>query len=181
MTEWIISSNPKVFRTDDALRDLGKIEWHQTNNIKNLQIGDIVYIYISSPIREIHWKCKVNDVNRMYSLIDDTKYYQYDVSGQVFHGPFAEIEVVAEYTMPELLSYENLKKNGLNNKLMGPCKVKSALASYIADVDKLENDPVRKGAYLNTISSGKLKKLAIKHSGKNRQIKNTIKTAIYYR
>ena len=56
MTEWILPTNPKNFRTDDAMRALGALEWFQSRSIKNIQIGDVVYLYVSTPVQEIHWK-----------------------------------------------------------------------------------------------------------------------------
>ena len=45
MTEWILPTNPNTFRTDDAFRALGKLEWHQSKNIKIFQEGIVIYIY----------------------------------------------------------------------------------------------------------------------------------------
>ncbi len=136
MTEWIFPSNPKQYKVDEAFKELGKLEWHQTKNTKNLMVGDIVYIYLSSPIKEIHWKCKVNDVNRMTPYTDDRKYDLRDESEQEFQGPFAELEVIKEYDKPELLSFSILRQNGLTNCLMGPCRINEDLSNYIASIDE---------------------------------------------
>ena len=77
MTEWILPTSPKQFRTDDALRTLPALEWHQSRSIKNIQIGDVVYLYVSTPVQEIHWKCLVTDTGRMIPKIKgDLPFFQ---------------------------------------------------------------------------------------------------------
>lgn len=50
MAEWIISGNPKKYDVIGAFRDLGTIDWGQS---ANMEVGDIVYIYVSGDIRQI--------------------------------------------------------------------------------------------------------------------------------
>ena len=166
MTEWIQPSNPSQFRTDNALRDMGAIEWHQTRSLKNLQIGDIVYVYISSPVREIHWKLQVTDVNRMNSLIDDSAYYNYDISGVSFYGPFAELKVISEFTLPDLVSFQHLKQNGLKNRLMGPCRVNAQLSAYLASVEEIQQDEAKTINHLRSLPLKTLQNLAKSHTSK---------------
>lgn len=135
--EWIISSNLKQFRTDDAFRDLGVLDWFQTKSLKNVKKGDMIYVYLSSPIREIHWKCEVLSVNNMSPIhSDDEPYYNYDYEDVNQIGPFIELKAVHEFRMTQYVSYENLKKHGLTNKLMGPCKVVPELSKYLHKVEK---------------------------------------------
>ena len=72
MTEWILPGNPRIFRINDAFRDLLCLDWYQSKSMRNIQIGDLGYIYLSSPIQEIHWKCIVTDVMRVVPKIDDS-------------------------------------------------------------------------------------------------------------
>ena len=61
MTEWIVPCNPNLYRVDDAFAALKKLDWKQTS--PKMKVGDIVYIYVSKPVRAIRYKCKVTKVN----------------------------------------------------------------------------------------------------------------------
>lgn len=60
MTQWIIPANPNRYRLEDVLRELSHVDWRQHNNI---QVGDIVYIYCSSPISQFKYKIMVPAIN----------------------------------------------------------------------------------------------------------------------
>lgn len=60
MTQWIIPANPNRYRLEDVLRELPHVDWRQHYNI---QIGDIVYMYCSSPISQIKYKMRVTAIN----------------------------------------------------------------------------------------------------------------------
>ena len=60
VTEWITPANPKKYDVVGAFRDLKKIDWKQSTNVK---VGDIVYIYVSAPVQAVQFKCKVNKVD----------------------------------------------------------------------------------------------------------------------
>lgn len=92
--EYIIPCNPKYYNVSGAMFNLKIVDWKQTN--KNIEIGDIVYLYIGNPISEIKYKCKVNKVNLPSCEIDDTKYVK---NGEVFerYGNYMEIEFLKEY------------------------------------------------------------------------------------
>ena len=173
MTEWILPTNPKQFRTDDALRTLPALEWHQSRSITNIQTGDIVYLYVSSPVQEIHWKCLVTDAGRMISQINDLPFYNYDVSNAVFKGPYIELKPAYEFSLPDLVSFRQLKNNGLKNRLMGPCRVNPQLSAYLAHVEEIQQDEEKQESHLQSLSTAQLLALAKKHSGQSRTKQST--------
>lgn len=65
--EWIVPANPKYYDIDDEFNESNIILWKQSNNIK---IGNIVYIYIASPVSAIQYKCQVLEVNIPYKYKD---------------------------------------------------------------------------------------------------------------
>lgn len=166
MNEWILPSSPKSYRADDAFRELDYVEWHQSRIIKNMQVGDIAYVYISSPVQEIHWKCVVVDVDRAECKSNDTTYYQFDVSETDFSGPWVELKVLYEYSLTDLVDYQSLKQHGLKSRLQGPCKVNEDLSKYLAYVDSIQLDESKSTAYIQSISTDRLEKLAKQHSRK---------------
>ncbi|MFW5670355.1 MAG: MmcQ protein, partial [Acetivibrio ethanolgignens] len=60
MTEWIISGNPKRYDVINAFRNLRTIDWTQS---VNMEVGDIVYIYVSGDVKAICFRCRVNAVD----------------------------------------------------------------------------------------------------------------------
>ena len=170
MTEWIFPSNSKMFRVDDCFRENLFAEWYQPRSLVNLQKGDIAYIYVSSPVQEIHWKCLVETVMQNPEF-DDSKYNVVYDSEYVPQGPVARLRVIYEYDIPELLSYKKLKENGLTTKLMGPCHVKPELAVYLSSVNKIQENADEKENYLKSLSLEQLEKLARKHSKKRQERK----------
>ena len=70
MTELFIPGNPKTYRAVQAFRDLKKVNWHQYGNIN---VNDIVYIYIGGNVQQIKLKCIVTKINLPKPEIDDIK------------------------------------------------------------------------------------------------------------
>lgn len=174
MIEWILPTNPKNFRTDDAMRALGALEWFQSRSIKNIQIGDVVYLYVSSPVQEIHWKCLVTDTGRMIPQIKgDLPFFNYDVSESTFQGPYIELRPAYEFSLPDLVSFRQLKNNGLKNRLMGPCRVNPQLSAYLAHVEEIQQDEEKQESHLQSLSTAQLLALAKKHSGPSRTKQTT--------
>ena len=58
--KWIVPANPKYFDVDQAFREKSTIIWKQTSNIK---VNDLVYLYVTSPISAIRYKCLAVEVN----------------------------------------------------------------------------------------------------------------------
>ncbi len=73
MTHWIFSYKEEDFRLDECLGDLGFVEWRQTRNV---EVGDIVYMYCSTKGKQIiTYKMLVEKINIPKSeCVDDSKY-----------------------------------------------------------------------------------------------------------
>lgn len=177
MAEWIFPSNPNIYRTDDALHDSPYIEWTQTKNAKNLRKDDIVYIYISAPVQEIHWKCLVTDVMRFSGQADDSAYYV-DPLARPSSDPTAKLKMLLEYDIPEMLSFEKLKEHGIKGSIMGPRKVGPELSRYLAEVENIQSSEAYIEEYIEELPSDELRELAIKYSGK--AAKKEVKTSTVY-
>ena len=183
MTEWILPYNEKgkdAFRVNDALHNLDRIEWVQNINLTNINIGDIVYLYEAAPVKAIHWKCKVTDVWRKDSIIDDSAY---SGSGMVYDGPFIELERLCEYFLLQLLSLDNLRKNGYNGNMQGSCRLerfKSELSEYIHEIDKIHTSDEELTKFAQKMPMQELEELARRFSKKNPEVRET-KTKQYKR
>lgn len=63
--EWIVPANPKYFDIDKAFQESRFLNWKQSSHIS---IGDIVYIYVGSPVSAIRYCCQVIHNNIPYSF-----------------------------------------------------------------------------------------------------------------
>ncbi len=66
--EWIIPSNPKYYDIIHAFDDTDEIDWKQGSGIK---AGDIVFMYVGSPVSAILYKCKVTETDIPYKYQDE--------------------------------------------------------------------------------------------------------------
>ncbi|VEI46088.1 Uncharacterized protein conserved in bacteria [Actinobacillus equuli] len=62
-TEWIVPANPKYYDVEQALEVGAELLWKQSNNIA---VGDMVYIYVTTPTAAIRCKCEALEVNLPY-------------------------------------------------------------------------------------------------------------------
>ena len=60
VTEWLVPANPKYYDVEKAFTESDTILWKQSNSIA---VGDIVYLYMASPVSAIRYKCKAVEVN----------------------------------------------------------------------------------------------------------------------
>ncbi len=60
---WIVPANPKYFDIINCFNKTTEIIWKQSSNIN---IGDIIYIYASTPYSKILYKCITTEVNIPY-------------------------------------------------------------------------------------------------------------------
>lgn len=54
---WLIPANPKYYDIMGAFDDQDEITWKQSTDI---QVGDTVFMYVTSPVRAIIFRCKVS-------------------------------------------------------------------------------------------------------------------------
>lgn len=133
-TTWILPANPKSYDIDAAFRKLWVIEWLQTRSLKNIKLGDFAYIYESSPVKAIRWKCRVAIVNVKASEIDDSCFWR---TAKISDGPFIWLERLCEYNVGDAFSYETLCKNGLKSTVRSPMKVTGQLLNYLETIDEM--------------------------------------------
>jgi 5-methylcytosine-specific restriction protein A len=136
---WLISANGKMYDHSSSFAHYGSIDWRQGN--AKYSVGDIVYIYCTTPIQRVRYKCKVTALNKSASEIRDDKAYwlnqeEYEKS---LGGKFFNLELIEEVDS-EKLSLPLLLKNGLNAAPQGPIKLAGNLEPYISSVFGTEND-----------------------------------------
>ena len=129
MDNWIFISNPKRFRMDDWLAVNQYIEFVQNNNV---QVGDIIYLYTTSPVQRIEYKLIVDKVNIPYEYgIDDS---EYSLEPQVLDAnrgkKLCRFKMLKRVESPSL-HLSVLREYGLKSSMQGPLKVSGELLDYI--------------------------------------------------
>lgn len=127
MTEWLIPCNPEYYDIENAFNKLDKLDWKQSN--KNIDVNDIVYIYIGSPVKAIVYKCRVNKVNLSAIEIDDSEFIINTANYRPYER-YMEIEIVRTYNR-NILSFDNLRSMGLNGSIRCTRKVNPELSVYL--------------------------------------------------
>ncbi len=65
--EWIVPANPKYYDIINCFNDVDEIIWKQSSDVN---INDIVYLYVSDPYSKIMYKCRAIEVNIPYEYKD---------------------------------------------------------------------------------------------------------------
>ena len=125
-----ITAEHDVYNT---LRNLGKITWLHEYCPKDIEEGDIAYIYETTPINAIRWKCRVTRTQVDEEIPGE---YQYSISGKTYSGTAVELEGVCEYLFWNQLSLKKLnEKNGKNVNVRRASLLRPELAKYLHKVD----------------------------------------------
>lgn len=103
--EWIIPANPKFYDVISCFNDTDTIIWKQSSNI---EIGDIVYMYVAEPYSAILYKCKAIEVNIPYEYKDDN----------LSMKKVMKIKLIKKYNQEDY-PFSKLKEYGVN-AIRGP-------------------------------------------------------------
>ena len=123
---WIIPCNPKYYDVVGAFNELHRIEWKQSTNIK---VGDIVYIYVGGPYKEIKYKCVAKRVDLSSAeRIDDSKYILNDANYKNY-GRYMELELLVKYEEQQC-PFTKVKQYGPKS-IQKPSRVTKELDNYI--------------------------------------------------
>lgn len=136
-TEWILPYSDKVYNLSGALTKLKRIDWRQPIQLNKAKVGDIIYLYCSSPKSLIAFKGAILEVNKEQLTIDDSEFVL-DGSELDSVSRYMEIAVFREYDLAEDLSYKDLARHGLKSKLQGPTRVNPELSAYLHSMDKIQ-------------------------------------------
>ncbi len=118
--EWIIPANPKYYDIEKEYQKSNTIIWKQSSDVK---VGDIVYIYVASPVSALKYKTKAIEVNIPY---------EYKLSN-VNMTQVMKLECIEIYDN-NLFTLDILKKFGVTT-IRGPRYMPKKLKKFI-DVNK---------------------------------------------
>ncbi len=139
MTHWLYSANPKYY---DVLGALAHKDAYWPKNTK-VVVGDIVYIYLTAPYKQIGFLCVVKEIDMPEAAVHKyTKQFVKGVDAKPSPKktkPFMKLLVKKRFPIKDgsPLSLEELKKHGLSGMLMGPRKLDGSptLLQYVLSVN----------------------------------------------
>ena len=166
-TTWVLpvrEENVKKY-VINSFSEIGSIAWY--NDRYKFEVGDIVYLYVSSPIKAVKFKCRVTDTN--YYLPEDDDKNKSRVRDSFFtEGPFVEFTELFEFESDRQTSYKALKAVGVTTQFQGGVKIDGVVADYL---EKVENDQKNRRGSNDAIPSSvlvmpldELRQIAIKNS-----------------
>lgn len=113
MSTWLLSSGSKKFQLEKCLEKYGYVDWTQTRKV---EVGDLVFVYISKPVGIVKYLMKVECINMSFEKTTDNKEYWIDKS--VYQkdrekNRFFRIVKVKELPKDDELTFNSLSYNGL--------------------------------------------------------------------
>lgn len=173
---WTIPCNIADYDVINAFKELQCIEWKQILN--NVNVDDIIYIYVGKPYSKIMYKCKINKVNLDKVSIDDKKYWTKPNEYGTYKR-YMEIELLEKYEDNELYSYNNLKKYNFLN-VQGQASASEELVDFIENNNTIS---VNKNAnYYETVNKKRVedKKMWLKVLNNEQQENNMALDILLY-
>jgi 5-methylcytosine-specific restriction protein B len=145
MSSWLVSSKPSYFDAVEAFKENEFVDWGNGSNNK-IEVGDIVYIYITENIKEIKIKAQVTKTNLTYDEIynNDEKFYKGEEENRLNNpaNNFFRLQRLKIYSneISRKLSLEILRTKGLKN-VQGKTRISEELIKYIYQLEnnKIEN------------------------------------------
>lgn len=118
MATFIIPVNPERSSLDRIFQNGNSLLWIHKQGYPRYQVGDILYMYISSPVQEIYFKVRVNRTNvqaNREELSDESTWTRDEyLEEQAKNNNNDEIELIKEVpeNLRNQLSIEALSDNG---------------------------------------------------------------------
>lgn len=174
---WVIPANKKFYDVDGAFSEFGFVDWRQK---AKYNVGDILYIYCTAPIKRIVYKTIVEKINiEPNEIVNDEKYW---VDNENYLASenyvFTRLRLI-EKLHSDLLSLDNLKKHGLKGAPQGPQKIRENLSEYLESCfNKTKYEIIYPESDIINLSEGKL--TTVKINSFERNVKARQKCIEYY-
>lgn len=133
MTHWIVPTNYSLFRLEDYLHDFNDIVWLHRSNF---EVGDMIYIYATAPIKRLTYVMEVVKTNISHeeymSKYDDRDYsYGFDDKNKGWNNKYSVFRLVSTISHETNLSLDDLKLHGCKSSMQSSIKVQGKLLDYI--------------------------------------------------
>lgn len=134
MNHWLFPANVKFYDVFGAL-ELPETYWRMSGKVA---VGDVLYLYLAAPHKQIHAVCEVLDTNLpLEGIFESVKPFMRcdGAESGASDRPFMKIKPLQKLELDQdnPLGLSFLKENGLKGMLMGPRKLENnpQLLDYI--------------------------------------------------
>lgn len=121
---WVFPCNIKYFNVIDHFAEHDTVIWRRRGVVHE---GDVVYIYIGSPIKEIRYKCYVVNERVDKTVLKDNPYAITASATQ--SSSYIELKLDKEYDEGSF-PYSELKENGLG-QVQIPARASRKLRAFL--------------------------------------------------
>lgn len=129
MKYWIVPNSNAFFRLDDLLKNRDDVIWRHRNKF---EVGDIVFIYTSTPVKRLTVLMRVEQTNVNKKDYDDSPYWGEKYKANRRGVPnLVQFKLIQKLSNQLKLSFFDMTQHGLNNNLQGIQTVSGALLEYI--------------------------------------------------
>ena len=134
MEKWLIPCNLNNYDILGAFKKYDEIEWKQSTNI---QVGDIVYIYVSSPYSSIKYETKAIEVDIPEAKNQDDE-FQIDTAPYADYGRYMNLKLLRTLG-DDAIPLKALKTYGIKT-VQGPRKITDEMHSFILEQTSKVNE-----------------------------------------
>ena len=133
--EWFKPTNPKLYNHNKAFEELKVVTWKV--EVKEIKVGDILYVYSTAPDKRITHKCIVEKVHvPKEEEIDDNKY----VLSSKFDNTYEEGKNYVNLRLLQKLDQEGLQlkdllEHDLRNK-QSMHRITQNLSNYLKQIGR---------------------------------------------
>lgn len=125
---WLISSNSRKYDIEAAFDTTKVITWGLT---VSLNVGDIVYVYVSAPESRIKYRCIVDKVN---VAIDDRLGAEFWITPFESDRKLINLRLMAELNSNELTAGSLINEGYILSAPQGPRKVPKKLEDFLSSL-----------------------------------------------
>ena len=126
MADWIIPCNPGVYDLFGAFTSLETVDWRQS--AKSIETGDHVFIYVSSPVQAVAYRCKVMETMIPSESVDRSDDV-FNVSGsQEEDDDHIYMRLKPDCRIPlDKITFQKMRNAGLKGCIQGQRRVPEEL------------------------------------------------------
>ena len=111
--EWIFECDLAEYDVHTVVKENETFEW-DLKNVKNINIDDTVYIYVTDPEKAIRYKCNVVDILKVHEPPLYEAWYLKNNEDTVCER-YVELELIEEYPLPGITLNE-LREHGIKQE-----------------------------------------------------------------
>lgn len=131
---WILVCNPKYYNIREAFANLKTLFWTKVRNMKSIQVGDIVFVYVTKPEMKIMYMAEVLDAHVDYKdrrADEEEEYDREERAHETTPTELVEIRFIQSCDNNGL-SLAALREKGFTGSLQTPQTIKNdELRKYI--------------------------------------------------